>query len=395
MFSGRKTGETPAAHSAPLLVEDADSLGILIDALSAEQVFAVDTESNSLFAYKERVCLIQFSTAHRDFILDPFRFTDLSALAPLFADPSREKIFHAAEYDVLCLKRDYGFEFQAIFDTMVAARTLGWQRTGLAVILEERLGVQISKKHQRANWGMRPLPQSLIDYAQQDTHHLLALRDIQWKELVSIGRHKEAVEEFARVARLQSDRDSFHPDDFWRVKGAGALTPRQAAVLRELYIYREKQAERANLPRFKVLGDRTLMAMALEPPSRMGELSRFEGMSPRQIQRHGQALLKAIARGHKASTPKKPRYQRLPMDVRNRYELLQQWRKEKGKTRGVEPDVILPRQALWILAHSLPRTLADLDLLEDIGAHRRELYGSEILELLNGEEDGKDTGTKS
>ncbi len=129
------------------------------------------------------------------------------------------------------------------------------------------------------------------------------------------------------------------------------------------------------------------MAMAVEPPSKLRDFIRFEGMTTRQIQRHGQALLKAIARGMKAPVPKKPRYKRLPVDVKNRFELLQQWRKEKGRIRGVEPDVILPRQALWMLAQSLPRTLADLDLLEDIGAHRRELYGPELLELLNSEED--------
>src|SRR5206468_5817149 len=136
---------------------------------------------------------------------------------------------------------------------MIAARTLGWPRTGLDSILEERLGVKIDKKHQRANWGMRPLAQVLLDYAQHDTHYLQRLRDLQWKALVETGRAEEAIEEFARVARLYSEPAAvIDAEEFWRVKGAQALGPQQAAILRELYGYRERLAKQTDRPRFKV-----------------------------------------------------------------------------------------------------------------------------------------------
>src|SRR3972149_5040299 len=96
----------------PTLVADAAALAAMLRELQAEPLVAVDTESNSLHAYRERVCLIQFSSPARDYILDPLPLPDLSLLGPLFANPAQEKIFHAGEYDLLCLKRDYHFEFR-------------------------------------------------------------------------------------------------------------------------------------------------------------------------------------------------------------------------------------------------------------------------------------------
>lgn len=368
---------------APVLVTSQASFETFIEALRVETAIAVDTESNSLFAYRERVCLIQFSTSHADYILDPLRFNNLDALGPIFSDPSIQKVFHAAEYDFVCLKREYGFTFAGLFDTMVAARTLGWQRPGLASILEERMGVHISKKYQRANWGARPLRKEMLDYAQKDTHYLLELRDLVLTELVAAGREQEAFEEFERIARFESEPAVVDENAFWGVKGANALAAVEAAVLRELYLYREKEAERLNRPRFKIIEDQTLVQLAISKPRELSELKKFHGMTPAQIRRHGESLLSAIQTGLNAPTPQRVRYKKLPTSVRNRYERLQQWRKEKGKARGVEPDIILPRKALWDLAHRAPRNHEELDLLEQLGARRRELYGKELLELLH------------
>jgi len=220
-----------SSPSLPALIADPTGLTSLVHDLARARVVAVDTESNSLFAYRERVCLIQFSTASGDYLVDPLGFSDLSALAPLFANPRQQKVFHAAEYDILCLKRDYGFEFAAIFDTMIAARTLGWPQLGLAAILEGRFGVKMNKKFQRANWGQRPLTPEQLDYARLDTRYLIPLRDILSAELAAAHRMEEAGEEFSRLARLgaRSDANGYGPPGFWRINGARELAPRQAA----------------------------------------------------------------------------------------------------------------------------------------------------------------------
>jgi ribonuclease D len=372
----------------PVLVADADSLAQLARALAAQPVVAVDTESNSLHAYRERVCLIQFSTPDADFVVDPIVISDLSPLAPCFANPDQQKVFHAAEYDLICLKRDYQFQFTNIFDTMSAARTLGWPQVGLAAILGTHFGVTMNKKYQRADWKHRPLTPEQLDYARLDTHYLVALRDKQIEALIEAGRTREAQEEFARLARLGGDLvnndGSAGPDPaaFWRVKGSRDLTPAQAAVLQALFAYREQQAERIDRPPFKVMGEETLMALVRLAPRDAESLKGVPGMTPDQIQRHAHGVLQAIQQGLDAPPQHLPQVERESNDVRDRYESLHTWRKERAKARGVESDVILPRTALWDLARRPPRTLDELAHIADFGPWRRETYGAEILTLL-------------
>ncbi len=367
----------------PVLVADAAGLAALVHELAREPVVAVDTESNSLHAYRERVCLIQFSTPAHDYILDPLALPDLGPLAPLFANPRQQKVFHAAEYDLLCLKRDYGFAFAEIFDTMIAARTLGWPQLGLAAILETRFGVKMDKRWQRANWGQRPLAPEQLNYARLDTRYLIPLRDAQLSELAAGRRLEEAREEFARLTRLRGGPNGgYDADGFWRVNGARDLPPAQAAVLKALYAYRDQQARRADRPPFKIMSDETLLEMARRCPRRADHLKGIRGMTAGQIKRHAPGLLKAVQHGLAAPHPRPPGFEREDEEVRERYDRLHQWRKQKAKARGVESDVIVPREALWELARRVPRTLNDLSQIEHLGPHRREMYGTEILKVL-------------
>ncbi|MEP0761582.1 MAG: ribonuclease D, partial [Chloroflexota bacterium] len=160
---------SPALPPAQIIRRTAD-LRRAVDRLRASPLIAVDTESNSLFAYTERVCLVQLSTRERDLIVDPLAVDDMSPLGDLLAEPAIEVIFHAAEYDIISLKRDFGFSFANLFDTMMAARVCGWDKTGLGNILEEQFGVTVDKKYQRADWSRRPLPPDHLRYAQMDTH---------------------------------------------------------------------------------------------------------------------------------------------------------------------------------------------------------------------------------
>ena len=371
--------------SPSVLVADSDSLGRLVRALALDPIVAIDTESNSLHAYREQVCLIQFSTLAADYIVDPIRLPDLGSLAPFFANPGQQKVFHAAENDIICLRRDYHFEFANIFDTMSAARTLGWPQVGLAAILDTHFGVKMSKKYQRADWKRRPLTPEQLDYARLDTHYLVALRDKQFQALTESGRWPEAQEEFVRLARLRGDGDEAGPAPpaFWRVKGARDLPPARAAVLEALFAYREQEAERLDHPPFKVMGEATLMELVRRAPSRAEDLQDVPGMTPEQIRRHGHAVLHAVQQGLHAPARHAPEVNREPDEVRDRYDRLHTWRKERARARGVESDVILPRTALWDLARRAPSTRGELTLIIDLGPWRRETYGEEILAVLS------------
>ncbi len=278
----------PAAY-----MDRADDLRALADRLAREPLLAIDTESNSLHAYRERVCLIQLSTRTADYILDPYAIRDMQPLAPLFADPNIEKVFHAAEYDLLCMKRDFGFEFNNLFDTMIAARVCGYKQIGLGALLSEVAGVSMDKKHQRDNWGQRPLPEESLIYAQMDTHYLPLLRDHFLGELSRLNRLEEARESFYDVSRVPAARAaSFDPEGYWRIGVPNHLARREMAILRELYFIRERLAEQRDLPPFKIFSDKTMVAVAQKMPTTPGELQRLDGMSPAQ----NSALWKPAAR---------------------------------------------------------------------------------------------------
>jgi ribonuclease D len=139
-----------------------------------------------------------------------------------------EKIFHAAEYDLICLKRDFGFSFANLFDTMVAARLLGRKEVGLGAILESEFEVHADKRHQRADWGRRPLDEALLAYATLDTHYLIPLRSILKHELEEKGLWELAQEDFQRLCRISVPPPDEDAHAWWRIGGSHELTPQQA-----------------------------------------------------------------------------------------------------------------------------------------------------------------------
>ncbi len=356
----------------------------LVGTLSNEPLIAIDTESNSLYAYRERVCLVQISTRTADYIVDPLRVADLSPLGPLLQNPAIEKVFHAAEYDLLCLKRDYGFVVHNLFDTMVAARVLGRKLVGLHNLLAEYCGVQqVDKSHQRDDWGQRPLPEDGLLYAQQDTHYLPTLRDSLAAELQAAGRTEEAAEIFAEYASVEPTERSFDPDGYWRIGIPADLSRRQMAILREVYLLRERLAEERDVPPFKVFSDKNLLAFAETPVTSARDLERIKGMTPQQVRRYGRDIMEAIEQGKHAPNPRPPaRPPDLDPQVVERFSALKDWRRMRAEQRGVESDVILSKNALWDIAFKLPRTLGEMQRINGLGPWRRATYGGEILEIL-------------
>jgi ribonuclease D len=375
------------------LITQADDLQQMVDKLSTASILAVDTESNSLHAYREQVCLIQFSTTEADYLVDPLALQDLSALSRLFEAERIEKVFHAAEYDLLCLHRDFGMAVCHLFDTMIAARILGRSEIGLGALLEAELGVKLDKRFQRANWGQRPLPEDLIDYARLDTHYLIALRDRLEAELAERGLLKLAEEDFVLAARKASANHSAKRNgangeetergvDCWRISGAYDLPAQQAAVLMELCRYRDEVARKLDRPLFKVFGDQTLLSIASELPKNLEQLGSLPGMSLNQVRRHGRKLLRVVQRGLQAP-PVFPTRQRRPDEgFTERLEALRTWRKNLAAEIGVGSDVILPRELMISLAEKGPQDEIQLAEALEAAPWRLEHFGDLILDVL-------------
>jgi ribonuclease D len=374
-------------HSLPLptLVDTANALEEMLSRLMTEPAVAVDTESNSLYVYSERVCLLQFSVPGEDYLVDPFAIEDLSRLGELLSDPGIEKVFHAAEYDVMVLRRDFQFEFAGLFDTMIASRILGWPRYGLGNLLEEHFGVQTDKRMQRTNWGQRPLTPEQLEYAQLDTHFLLPLRARLFEELSTEDRLDEARSAFDRVAQSEWTGRPFDPDGFWRIKGTRDLDDASLAVLRALYIYRDQRAQSLDRPPFKVLSDYVLLNLSQQVPRSLSELGRVRGVPRRLPHRARRRLLSIIEQGLRDDPPERPettannRPDRKEID---RYEDLRRWRNQRAERRGVEPDVVLSNRTLHILAQECPTSLEALAATGALSDWERQEYGREIVARL-------------
>ncbi len=371
----------PSQLTPPILIKEVTQLEAVAHRLAAEHRVAVDTESNSLHAYREQVCLVQFSTDTEDLIVDPLALPSLEPLAPLFADSQIELVFHAAEYDLMTLKRDFGFRVRNLFDTQIACRTLGWKRTGLASILEREFGVQLNKRFQRADWGRRPLGPELLDYARLDTHYLLPLRDRLERELQEADLWPAASEAFQWQAKVEAANHQFDQDGFWRIKDAHRLQPAELTALRELYLYRDEQARRLNRPPFKVFTDPVILAIARAQPQDLDALRDLKGMSAGQIARYGEGILAALERAAKAAPPKRPKNQRVDDAILERFDTLRQWRKRVARSRKIESDVVLPRDVLWQIARRPPKNEQELWALMNPLEWRFRTFGEEILSL--------------
>lgn len=374
------------AIANPIFIAKPNSLARLVRTLQGEAIVAVDTESNSLFAYQEQVCLIQFSTRSQDFLVDPLTLLDLLPLGEIFSDPRIEKVFHAAEYDIICLKRDFGFEFNNVFDTMIAARILGTEEIGLGALLEAEFEIHLDKRHQRANWGQRPLPPHLLAYAQMDTHYLIPLRERLGEKLEEKGLEALAAEDFERVRRVNgresANRSESRQDEIWRMRGTNDLTAQQAAVLQELCRYRDQVARATNRPLFKVISDQTLVAIAERCPKGSAELEAVDGMTARQMALHARGLLAAVGRGLQAEPIFPSRGPRPDDQFLERLERLRTWRKATAQEMGVNSDVVLPRDLMVALAEGNPRTGKELDAILSEVPWRRERFGEQILKLI-------------
>src|SRR3954449_3699164 len=206
------------AHQA-IYLDTAQDTSRFLRSIADVDLLAIDTEGASFHRFLDRIYLLQLSTRDRSAIIDPLPIGSPAKLGQLLQDPKVEVVFHDADYDLRLLHQDYGWHVTKIFDTRVAAQLLGIKSFGLAALLEQYFDVKLDKKHQRADWSMRPLTADMLDYAAQDTRYLLELKDQMSAELERMGRMTWAREEFAL---LEGTRwaDEEPGSGFLRLKGA-------------------------------------------------------------------------------------------------------------------------------------------------------------------------------
>ena len=379
----------PPALPPPTLVQDAGALGRMLEFLAPQNEIAVDTEADSFFNYREKVCLIQVTVADRDYLVDPLAGFDLAPFGTLTADPGKVKVFHDAEYDVLLLKRSFGFKFKNLFDTRVAAATLGSKTPGLATVLQERYGIALDKSMQRSNWGERPLSERQIRYARLDTRFLVALMREQRPELEQRDRLCIVEGECRRLEQLEPPPNAFDPEEWVRLKGARVLQPHERRVLRELFVLREKLAEESDQPPFRIMNNETLIELAQRAPHVAQELAQIKGFTWKQIRRLGEDVLSAIARAKELA----PIREFPELGSRDgtgeldelQYELherLKSKRKTWAEQLDTDPAYVINRHVLLRLAKEQPHAWDQLEAMPGLDDWQLDDFGQELLDLI-------------
>ncbi len=325
---------------------------------------ALDTEGASFHRFIDRIYLLQLSTRERHAVIDPLPVGSPEGLGRLIESPDVEVVFHDADYDLRLLAQDYGWQIRHVFDTRIAAQLLGHTSFGLAAMLERYFDVRLDKKHQRADWSMRPLSADMLDYAAHDTRYLLQLKDRLIEELEAKGRIGWAREEFALLenTRWSSDDTSL---GYLKLKGARDLNRRELAVLRELVPWRDMVAGSVDRATFRVLGNEQLMEISRSHPQSKDALSRIKGM-PRGVleQRHGE-LVAAVARGLAVPDAELPRFPRSPRWDRDpefdaRVSALKTARDSAAERLQLDPGVLCSRDRMEAVARRNPESVGEV-----------------------------------
>jgi len=354
--------------------------------LGQAEIIGVDLEADSMHHYFEKVCLLQIATESVCYIVDPLAVRDLSALRPVFSNPRIRKVFHGADYDIRCLYRDFQIEVQNLFDTQLACLFLGLRETGLEALLRSRFQVDLNKKYQRADWSQRPLSPEMVEYAAMDGRYLIPLAGVLEKELGEKGRLSWVEEECQFLSKVRFPPPSQDPL-YLRVKGASLLDPRSLAVLKALLEFREAQAQKSDLPPFKVLGNEALLELALKKPLRLEEMEAGKALSGKLIHRYETRLLQEIQRAMAIPGEDLPVYPRktrmdLPSPARQRVKALKTWRDMRAKDLGMEPGILLNNALINDLALKNPRSIKEMEEIPGLRKWRQNHFGREILAAL-------------
>jgi ribonuclease D len=376
----------PADTESALYLDKPEQVDRFLNEISDVKEIALDTEGASFHRFLDRIYLLQLSTRDRSAVIDPLPIGSPARLGELLQSKSVEVVFHDADYDLRLLHQDYGWHVTNIFDTRIASQLLGIKSFGLAALLDQFFDVKLDKKHQRADWSMRPLKPDMLAYAAQDTRYLLQLKDHMKRELERHGRLRWAEEEFARLEGTRWEAEE-SMEGFLRLKGARDLSRRELAVLREVANWRDTVAAQLDRATFRVMGNEVLLDLARIAPRSVSELSAIKGMPKGMIERAGADIIGAIRRGMEApeaELPKFPRPQRWnkDRDFDDRVARLKSVRDAAATRLALDPGVLCSRERMENVARSGAKNVEDLAAVPDLRRWQIEEMGKGFLRAL-------------
>ncbi len=368
-------------------IESDAELETVCRGLSVGKAVAVDLEADSMYSFREKICLIQMAAGDRAYLIDPFEIKDFDPFVRLLENPDVMTVFHGSDFDIRSLDREYRARVNRLFDTEIACRFLGIRERGLAALLKQYFGVTVNKKFQKVDWSRRPLKQDMIEYSVGDVAHLIQLQEILSRQLEEKGRLHWAEEEFDIQAGVRYE-DNHVPPLFIKFKGAGKLDNRSLAVLENLLQARLDMARKKDWPLFKIMSNDSLMTMAVEKPTRVEQMTEMHALSPKQAGMYGRICADAVAaalRMDHRDLPAYPRTRRPRKDQKteDRITRLKKMRETLSADLEMEPGFLLNNALIGDLAVKHPKTMDDLMAVDAIRKWQVTAVGEAVLSVLN------------
>lgn len=354
--------------------------------LAKQRIIGVDLEADSMYHFREKVCLIQIATQRTTAVIDPLQINNLAVLKPVFKRADILKVFHGADYDVRSLYRDFKININNLFDTELACRFLGFKETGLEAVLKKRYDVRLDKKYQRKDWSKRPLPQEMIAYAAKDVRYLIPLAKSLHQELKHKRRLSWVEEECRYLSKVRTANSDSGPL-FVGFKGAGNLGPRGLAVLEELLQMRKKIAQHQDKPLFRIIGNKSLLRLAETRPPNLNKLKKTELLGSKQTDRYGQNVVAAVSKALQVPANNLPKYPRktapmVPAIVAKRVKELRTWRDRMAQKLKVDPAIICTKALISALAVQQPLTMSSLSKMKELKTWQASEFGRDIIHIL-------------
>ncbi len=361
-------------------IDTAAGLAEVAAACASASWIALDTESNSMHAYRERCCLVQINAGGQMFVLDPIALGAevFAVLKSPLEDPAITVWLHGGEYDCAVMRRDFAIQLRGVFDSQQAASMLGWERTGYGAVVERLMGIQLAKEFAQYDWAIRPIDPAALEYAIDDVRHLPEAA-AQLRQQV---QDADLVEETAIACAAVEEAGwggGFDPGGFYRVKGARDLGKPCLPVLAALWTWRDGMAREIDKPPGRVINNETMLALCRKPVVTWAQL-KVAGVKNSVLTTHGESLLNCLreANAHPPELPPPVKHREVEPFEEEREKRMKDWRRAESEKRAVPLQAVLPAKALEFLKRYGAEDLAQVPQL---GAKRLALYGDKLREL--------------
>ncbi|MEM7179885.1 MAG: HRDC domain-containing protein [Spirochaetota bacterium] len=369
-------------NSKYLLIDNKKSFELALISLKNSKYLAVDTESSGYYTYYSRVCLIQCTAFGKNYIFDPLSSIQIERLQELFSNDSIVKIFHSAIDDVKVMKRDFGFTFANLVDTMYSSKLLGMEHNSLNYLIEHYHGIKLSKAMQKSNWEHRPLYPNQLKYAALDTAYLEETWKLMEEKLAERALTEEAYSEFARIQEEPAaDKEGSGEIAWYKFQNIAKYTPEARRNIYDILVFREEKAKRMNKSPFRILNYDAIQKIVLQRPS-LQEL----------IGKHGKndgTTIYEIIQNPSGPPIEKVEYPRaddgLSKDEEVIYKRFKKLREELIRKRKIDHSMLPSNKHLVAILKKQPQDLQELQAMNLMSDWKVQNYGPLFLHALQNE----------